>query len=103
MEKAASPKTIGDTIYSISEDGKLTILASGQHPVIYEPGEALELLQWLYAHRDLLLSATYPSGTPAWVQEGKTSSQDTDPQGLPHALEQRQEKRDEASRSRNEM
>jgi len=92
MEKAARPKTIGDTIYSISGDGKLTILASGQHPVIYEPGEALELLQWLYAHRDLLLSAAYPSGAPAWVQEGKTSSRDTDPQGLSHALEQRQEK-----------
>jgi|GEM_PF-1780111 hypothetical protein len=90
MEKASIPKTIGDSIYSLSEDGKLTILASGQHPVVHEPGEALELLQWLYANRDLLLKAEYPGGVPYWAQEGKTSSQDTDPQGLRHALEQRQ-------------
>jgi hypothetical protein len=91
MEQASNPKTVGDSIYSISEDGKLTILASGQHPVVHEPKEALELLQWLYANRDLFLSAAYPSSMPAWAQEGKTSSQDTDPQGLRHALEQRQQ------------
>jgi hypothetical protein len=91
MEKTSSSKTVGDTIYSIGTDGKLTILAAGQQAVIHEPGEALELLQWLYANRDLMLKARYPAGTPQWAQEGKTSGQDTDPQGLQHALEQRQQ------------
>ena len=49
MEQASSSKTIGDSIYSINEDGRLTILASGQHPVVHVPRDALELLQWLYA------------------------------------------------------
>ena len=94
MEKAASSKTIGDTIYSINEDGKLTILASGQHLVVYDPNEALELLQWLYAYRELFLSAAYPTGIPDWAQEGRTSQQDTHPylgQTLKsqHELEQR--------------
>jgi hypothetical protein len=96
MEKASSTKTIGDSIYLISEDGKLTILASGQHPVALEPKEALELLQWLYAYRDLFLTATYPTGLPDWAVEGKTSGEDTDPHGLQHALEQKQQKRDNA-------
>jgi hypothetical protein len=91
MEKTSSPKTIGDTIYSIGTDGKLTILAAGQQAVIHEPEEALELLQWLYANRDLMLKARYPAGPPQWAQEGKTSGQDTDPLGLQHALEQRRE------------
>ncbi len=96
MEKASSTKTIGDSIYVIGEDGKLTILAAGQHPVALEPKEALELLQWLYAYRDLFLTATYPAGLPDWAKEGKTSGEDTDPHGLAHALEQRQQERDNA-------
>ena len=55
MEQASSSKTIGDSIYSINEDGRLTILASGQHLVVHEARDALELLQWLYANRDMLL------------------------------------------------
>lgn len=55
MEQASSSKTIGDSIYSINEGGRLTILASGQHLVVHEAGGALELLQWLYANRDMLL------------------------------------------------
>ena len=78
MEKAASSKTIGDTIYSINENGQLTILASGQYLVVYDPNEALELLQWLYAYREVFLSAAYPTGIPDWAQEGRTSQQDTD-------------------------
>jgi hypothetical protein len=89
-EKTISSKTIGGSIYSISEDGKLTILASGQHRVVHESKEALELLQWLYAHREVLLGAAYPTGVPDWAQEGKTSQQDTDPRGLGHVWEQRQ-------------
>jgi hypothetical protein len=79
MEKVASSKTIGDSIYSINENGKLTILASGQRLVVYEPSEALELLQWLYAYRELFLSAAYPTGIPDWAQQGRTSQQDTHP------------------------
>jgi hypothetical protein len=91
MEKNSNPKTIGNTIYSIDTDGKLTILAAGQYAVIHEPGEALELLQWLYANRDLMLKAEYPTDAPQWAQEGKTSDHDTDPQGLQHMWEQRQQ------------
>ncbi len=63
-------------------EGKLTILAAGQHRVVHESKEALELLQWLYAHRDVFLSTAYPAGAPDWAQEGKTSLHDTDPHGL---------------------
>jgi len=55
MEQASSSKTIGDSIYSINEGGRLTILASGQHLMVHEARDALELLQWLYANRDMLL------------------------------------------------
>ena len=96
MEKASPPKTIGDSIYSISPDGKLTILAAGKHAVVYGPEQALELLQWLHAHRDLLLKAVYPASMPQWAQEGKTSAQDTDRYGLQHALEQRQQEGDKS-------
>ena len=82
MKGPNSSKTIGSSIYSISEDGKLTILAAGQHRVVHESKEALELLQWLYAHRDVFLSTAYPAGAPHWAQEGKTSLHDTDPHGL---------------------
>ena len=92
MEQASSSKTIGASTYSMSEDGKLTILVSGQHQLVYEPKEALELLQWLYAYREWLLGVVYPTGMPDWAQEGKTSAQDTDPRGLGHALEQKQQK-----------
>ncbi len=91
MGKASSPKTIGDSIYSMSEDGRLTILASGQHRVVHEPGEALEILQWLYVNRDVLLKAAYPADMPQWAVEGKTSSQDTEQFSLPPAWEQKQE------------
>ena len=94
METAITSKTIGTSTYSISEEGKLTILTAGQHRVVYEPMDALELLQWLYAHREVFLSAAYPSGVPDWGQEGRTSEQETDAGGLQHALEQVQSKQD---------
>ena len=83
MEQEGTPKTFGDSIYSIGEDGQLTILAAGQYPVVLDAGETLELLQWLYANRDVLLKAAYPQGIPDWAQEGKTSDQDTESIELP--------------------
>ena len=82
MKELSSSKTIGGSIYTISGDGKLTILATGQHRVVQESKEALELLQWLYGHRDIFLSRVYSAGAPDWAQEGKTSLYDTDPYGL---------------------
>ena len=91
MEQVGGQKTIGDSIYSIDEDGKLTILASGQLAVVHGPTDALELLQWLYANRDLLLKAAYPEGVPEWAQEGKTSEHDTESIDLPLQWSQTQQ------------
>src|SRR5256885_13080632 len=91
METATTSKTIGTSTYSISENGKLTTLESGQYPVVHSPNEALELLQWLYAYRDLLLKAAYPEAVPDWAASRDTSERETDARGLQHALEQRQE------------
>ncbi len=68
-EKTLSEKTIGAHIYSISEDGKLTILASGQHRVVHESKEALMIthtsrrfLPFLLMSMCLLLVACSPLG-----------------------------------------
>jgi hypothetical protein len=95
MEQERSPKTFGDSIYSIGEDGKLTILAAGQYPVVLEARESLELLQWLYANRDVLLKAAYPEGIPDWAKEGKTSEQDTQSIELPLLWEKKQREKKE--------
>src|SRR6266478_211370 len=68
-EKTLSEQTIGAHIYSISEDGKLTILASGQHRVVHESKEALMIthtsrrfLPFLLMSMCLLLVACSPLG-----------------------------------------
>ncbi len=56
MSKIVSTRTIGAYRLSIADDGALTIQAAHLHnPLIFDGGQAQELLQWFSEQKDLYL------------------------------------------------